>query len=44
LDKLDEQDNRILYDSFLEEEIKKALFLVESNKAAGPHNIPIEFY
>ena len=36
--------NNILCQPFSESEVKTALFLMESNKAAGPDKIPIEFY
>lgn len=39
-----EEDNDILCQSFTEREIHNALFQMESNKAAGPDKIPIEFY
>jgi hypothetical protein len=39
-----EKDNTWLTRSFSEEEIKEALFKMESNKAVGPDNIPVEFY
>ena len=42
--KLSESDNEHLCRPFSEEEIKFALFQLEHNKAAGPDNIPIEFY
>ena len=42
--KVSESDNEHLCRPFSEEEIKFALFQMEHNKAAGPDNIPIEFY
>ena len=41
--KLTEEDNLILTSEFTEEEVKKALFSMESNRAPGPDNIPAEF-
>lgn len=43
-EKLTEEDNLILTSEFTEEEVKKALFSMESNRAPGPDNIPVEFY
>jgi mannosylglycoprotein endo-beta-mannosidase len=43
-EKVTEEDNHLLTLPFYEEEIKKALFQMEHNKAAGPDAIPIEFY
>jgi mannosylglycoprotein endo-beta-mannosidase len=37
-------ENVELCKPFSENEIKNALFQMETNKAAGPHKIPIEFY
>lgn len=37
-------DNIVLCQPFSEEEIKMALFQMETNKALGPNIIPIEFY
>jgi hypothetical protein len=39
-----EEENRVLTRPFSEEEMKKDLFQMEKNKAAGPDGIPIEFY
>lgn len=39
-----ETDNNALCPPFYESEVKTALFLMESNKAARPDKIPIEFY
>lgn len=39
-----ETDNAFLCRPFSENEIKEALWQMESNKAAGPDKIPIEFY
>lgn len=38
------EENDALVRPFSESEIKDALFQMEKNKAAGPDNIPIEFY
>jgi hypothetical protein len=38
------EDNMELVKPFYEEEIKSALFQMETNKAVGPDGIPIEFY
>ena len=43
-EKLTEEDNLILTSESTEEEVKKALFSMESNKAPDPDNIPMEFY
>ena len=43
-EKLTEEDNLILTSEFTEEEVKKALFSMESNRAPDPDNIPVEFY
>ena len=43
-EKLDELDNEILNRPFTEEEVRKALFSMKSNRAPGPDNIPAEFY
>ena len=42
--KVNGEENSTLTQPFSEEEVKKALFLMEKNKAAGPDKIPIEFY
>jgi hypothetical protein len=39
----DEESDELIK-PFSEEEIKKALFQMEKNKAAGPNGYPIEFY
>ena len=39
-----DEDNDFLRGPFSEAEIKKAMFMMEKNKVAGPNNIPIEFY
>ena len=39
-----DEDNDFLRGLFSEAEIKKAMFMMEKNKVAGPNNIPIEFY
>ena len=44
IERLDDIDNQVLCGQFCEKEIKNALFQMESNKAAGPDNIPIDFY
>jgi mannosylglycoprotein endo-beta-mannosidase len=38
------EDNRDLTRPFSEEEVKNALFAMETNRAPGPDNIPTEFY
>jgi mannosylglycoprotein endo-beta-mannosidase len=43
-EKVAEDDNERLIESFKEKEIKEALFQMQHNKAAGPDAIPIEFY
>ena len=43
-ERLDEPDNLILTRPFSEEEVKIALFSMNSNRAPGPDNIPAEFY
>lgn len=42
--KVNESENEELCSPFSEEEIRKALFQMESNRAAGPDKISIEFY
>jgi hypothetical protein len=39
-----DEENGELIKPFFEEEIKKALFMMEKNKAVGPNGMPIEFY
>lgn len=41
---INEEDNANLIKPFEEEEVKAALFQMEINKAAGPDQIPIEFF
>lgn len=43
-EKATSMDNESLCRPFSESEIKKALFMMETNKAADPDNIPIEFF
>lgn len=43
-DKLEDIDNFILTRPFSDTEIKNYLFSMRPNKAAGPDNIPIEFF
>ena len=43
-EKLTEDDNILLTSKFMEEEVKKALFNMKSNRAPGPDSIPAEFY
>ena len=43
-EKLTDEDNEFLTRPFSEEEVKTALFGIESNRAPGPDNIPAEFY
>lgn len=38
------EDNDLITSRFTEEEVRKALFSMESNKTRGPDNIPAEFY
>lgn len=42
--KISIEDDEFITGNFTEEEVKKALFSMESNKALGPDNIPVEFY
>jgi hypothetical protein len=44
LPKVTDQENEEFCKPFSEIEIKEALFQIETNKAAGPDKIPIEFY
>jgi hypothetical protein len=39
-----ELENEILVSSFMKEEVKKAIFQMEHNKAPGPDGFPAEFY
>lgn len=39
-----EEENRVLIEEFSEEEVKKAIFQMEHNKAPGPDGFPAEFY
>ena len=41
---LSDEDNAWLSRPFSEDEIKEALFQMETNKAAGPDKILVEFY
>ena len=43
-EKISEEDNIELSRPFTIEEVKYALFSMETNKAPGPDNIPVEFY
>jgi mannosylglycoprotein endo-beta-mannosidase len=43
-EKVTEADNDEITKPFSEEEIKEAFFQMETNKLAGPDNIPIELY
>jgi mannosylglycoprotein endo-beta-mannosidase len=43
-EKVTQTENEDITKLFSEIEIKEALFQMETNKAAGPDNIPIEFY
>jgi hypothetical protein len=38
------EENRILVEEFTEEEVRKAVFQMEHNKAPGPDGFPAEFY
>ena len=42
--KLQAQENEVLVEKFTEEEVKKAIFQMEHNKAPGPDGFPPEFY
>jgi mannosylglycoprotein endo-beta-mannosidase len=44
LPQVSQEENDELCKPFPENEIKSALFQMETNKAAGPNKIPIEFY
>jgi hypothetical protein len=37
-------ENRILLEDFTEDEVRKAVFQMEHNKAPGPDGFPVEFY
>lgn len=39
-----EEENDLLTDQFTEEEVKRAVFQMENNKAPGPGGFPMEFY
>jgi hypothetical protein len=39
-----EEENRILIEEFTDEEVKKAIFQMEHNKAPGPNGFQAEFY
>ncbi|KAE8814708.1 retrotransposon unclassified [Hordeum vulgare] len=43
-EKLSVEDNNLLTSKFTEEEVKKPLFSMDSDRAHGPDNIPAEFY
>jgi hypothetical protein len=43
-EKMSNDDNHDIARPFSELEIKNALFQMETNKAAGPDSIPVEFY
>ena len=37
-------ENEMLTEDFIEDEVKKAIFQMEHNKAPGPDGFPAEFY
>ena len=39
-----QMENEFLIDQFTEEEVRTAIFQMESNKAPGPDGFPPEFY
>jgi hypothetical protein len=39
-----EEENNLLTALYTEEEVKKAVFQMEHNKAPGPDGFPAEFY
>jgi hypothetical protein len=39
-----DEENTILTENFMENEVRKALFQMEYNKAPGPDGFPAEFY
>jgi hypothetical protein len=39
-----EEENGLLVEKFTEEEVKRAVFQTEHNKAPGPDGFPAEFY
>ena len=39
-----EEENTFLISPFSEEEVRKAVFLMEHNKTPGPDGFPAEFY
>jgi hypothetical protein len=39
-----DKENRLLVEAFTEEEVRRALFQMEHNKAPGPDGFPAEFY
>jgi hypothetical protein len=38
------EENNLLTATYLEEEVRKNVFLMEQNKAPGPDGFPAEFY
>jgi hypothetical protein len=42
--KVTANENIILVEDFMEDEVKKAVFQMEHNKASGPNGFPTEFY
>jgi hypothetical protein len=38
------EENHILVEEFTDEEVRKAVFQMEHNKAPGPDDFPVEFY
>ena len=39
-----DEENNLLTAPYSEEEVRKAVFLMEHNKAPGPDGLPAEFY
>jgi hypothetical protein len=39
-----QEENDLLTAPYSEEEVNKAIFQMEHNKAPGPHGFPAEFY
>jgi hypothetical protein len=43
-EKVKDEENAEVIGPFSEEEVKRALFQMERNKAAGPDGLPVEFF